>query len=71
MSGKSKLVYFLLVLIFAFTSLAAGAAVTVELAAAHDAYGDTAYHVDTQLGSPSFIIAGECDVNAPLCGGGA
>lgn len=68
MSVKSKFVYLLLVLIFAFTSLAAGAVVSVELAA-HDAYSDTAYHVNTEWSGPSFVIAGECDAG-PTCGGG-
>ena len=67
MSVKSKLVYLILVLIFAFTSLAAGAVVSVELTA-HDAYSNSAYHVDDQFSTPSFVIAGDCDLEAG-CGG--
>lgn len=69
MSTKSKLIYLLLVLIFAFTSLGAGAVAGVQMAA-HEMHSDAAYHLDSpQTSSPSFVIAGDCDMSAG-CGSG-
>jgi hypothetical protein len=69
MSTRSKFFYVLFVLIFAFTSLAAGAFAGVQHSAAHNGQLDTAYHVDSASGGPSFSIAGHCDI-APACGSG-
>lgn len=69
MSTKSKFFYVLFVLIFAFTSLAAGAFAGVQHSVAQNSQSGTAYHADGLSDGASFTIAGVCDM-APICGSG-
>jgi hypothetical protein len=69
MSTRSRIIYILVVLIFAFTSLAAGAFSAVQTAA-HDLHqSDSAYYIDSSVGHPAYSIAGDCD-GAPACSNG-
>jgi hypothetical protein len=71
MSTRSKIVYVLLVLVFAFTSLAAGAFAAVETAAFDFNHGDSAVHFEMNPGTPAYSIAvGECDMGSG-CGYGS
>jgi hypothetical protein len=70
MSTRSKIVYLLVVLIFAFTSLAAGAFAAVQTAAHDLQQSDSAYHLDGSSGVPAYSIAGDCD-SAPACSTGS
>lgn len=68
MSTKSKILSLLVVLIFAFTSLAAVAFTEASAFGQSDLY-NTAYQVDGPLGGASSIIAGHCDAS-PVCSSG-
>jgi hypothetical protein len=70
MSTRSRIIYLLVVLIFAFTSLVAGAFAAVQTAAHDLQQSDTAFHLDGVLGGPAYSIAGDCDMT-PGCGNGA
>jgi len=68
MSTKTKILSLLVVLVFAFTSLAAIAFVEGN-ALGHSDVFDTAYQVDGPLGGASAVIAGHCDAS-PVCSSG-
>jgi hypothetical protein len=70
MSPRSKLVYLLLALIVAFTSLAGGAFALSHAAdiSVNLQQIDAASQPDSSLNSPVYSIAGDCDVGVPTCG---
>lgn len=70
MSTRSRIIYILVVLIFAFTSLAAGAFSAIQTAAHDLQQSDAAYHLDGALGVPAYSIAGDCD-GIPACSTGS
>lgn len=70
MSTRSRIIYLLVVLIFAFTSLAAGAFAAAQTAAHELQQSDTVYHLNGSLGVPAYSIAGDCD-GAPACSSGS
>ena len=70
MSTRSRIIYILVVLIFAFTSLAAGAFAAVQTVFHDLQQSDAAYHIDGSLGLPAYSIAGECDAS-PACSSGS
>jgi hypothetical protein len=69
MSTRSKIVCLLVVLIFAFTSLAVGAFAGVQTAAHDLGQSDTAYHLSNPLNGAGTSIAGHCDMS-PSCSSG-
>ncbi len=69
MSTRSKIIFLLLVLVFAFSSLAVGVITGTQLAAHDMGQFDAAYHPDS-LNGAIFTLAGHCDA-APSCSSGS